>query len=81
MPVPTLKPQTFTASKVLSLFTAYADPDDTSVIGPEGFEQLCTDASIAMDGAKPLILAWLLDAGEMGKFKKEEWVKGLGDLQ
>jgi hypothetical protein len=34
-----------------------------------------------MDGSKPLVLAWLFDAKEMGKFTKEEWVNGLGALQ
>ncbi|TFK46010.1 DUF298-domain-containing protein [Heliocybe sulcata] len=63
------------------LFAKYADPDDAEVIGPEGFETLCTDAGVQMDGAQPLILAWQLDAQEIAKIRREEWMKGTGALR
>jgi DCN1-like protein 4/5 len=63
------------------LFKKYADPDDPNVIGPEGFSDLCTEAQIPLDGAGPLILAWQLNAKEMGKFTKEEWTKGTESLK
>ncbi|KIK63523.1 hypothetical protein GYMLUDRAFT_440443 [Collybiopsis luxurians FD-317 M1] len=34
-----------------------------------------------MEGAMPLILAWQLDAEEMGRFTKDEWVKGTSKLK
>ncbi|KAJ3928195.1 MAG: DUF298-domain-containing protein [Lentinula lateritia] len=34
-----------------------------------------------MDGAMPLILAWQLDAKEMGTFTKDEWLKGTAKLR
>lgn len=52
------------------------DADDPDVIGPQGFENLCEAANIPLDGAQPLVLAWQLGAKEMGKFTKDEWLKG-----
>jgi len=82
-PVPIQKP--YTPSLALALFSTYADPDTTAssepAIGPEGFEKLCSDAQVPLDGALPLVMAWMLDAKEMGKIGKDEWVKGTGALQ
>jgi|SRR5271154_817040 len=78
---PAVKPQPYSSARALSLFVSYADKDDTDMIGPEGFERLCTDAGLEMDGAKPLVFAWLLDAKDMAKLTKDEWAKGLEDLQ
>jgi len=75
----------YTAALALSLFNTYADPDTISTneptIGPEGFEKLCNDAQIPLDGALPLVLAWMLDGKEMAKIGKDEWVKATGALQ
>lgn len=64
----------------MTLFEAYAEPDEPNIIGPEGFEKLCCDASLSMEGPVPLILAWQMDAKEMAKISKEEWVSGMKDL-
>jgi len=75
----------YTPALAVSLFDTYADPDSINskekTIGPEGFEKLCSDAQIPLDGALPLVMAWILDAKEMGKISKEEWVKATGTLQ
>ncbi|GJE87934.1 defective in cullin neddylation 1 (DCN1)-like protein [Phanerochaete sordida] len=71
----------YTPARATALFTAYADPEDPSTIGPEGFERLCNDADIPLEGAKPLILAWLLKAAEMAKISKAEWETGMAELQ
>ncbi|KAJ3981805.1 Cullin binding-domain-containing protein [Lentinula detonsa] len=71
----------YQSSQALDLFQKYADPDDPPAIGPAGLEQLCNEAVIPMDGAMPLILAWQLDAKEMGKFTKDEWLKGTSKLK
>ena len=63
------------------LFSEYADPDQDSVMGAEGMERLCTDAKIPMEGPRPLLLAWLLNAKEMGTISKDEWTKGLDELK
>jgi len=64
-----------------ALFTEYADPEQEDVIGAEGMERLCADANIPMEGARPLLLAWQLNAKEMGAFSKDEWSKGLDELK
>ncbi|KAF7353674.1 Dicer-like protein 1 [Mycena venus] len=89
-PAPTAAPVTqasvskiepYSPDRAASLFKKYADEDDPSIIGPEGFSNLCTEAQIPLDGAGPLILAWQLNAKEMGKFTKEEWTKGTETLK
>jgi DCN1-like protein 4/5 len=78
-------PKPYTPALALSLFNTYADPDTATTneptIGPEGFEKLCNDAQIPLDGALPLVLAWMLDAKEMAKIGKGEWIKATGTLQ
>ncbi|EGN96256.1 hypothetical protein SERLA73DRAFT_154631 [Serpula lacrymans var. lacrymans S7.3] len=73
---------------IFTLFTHFASassptPDDgiPDYIGPEGFELLCNEANLPLSGALPLILAWQLGAGEMGRIKKDEWVNGLSRLR
>ncbi|TFK72145.1 DUF298-domain-containing protein [Pluteus cervinus] len=76
-PTPSLlKPEPYTPQRALYLFKNYADSDNPNVIGPEGFERLCAEAEIPMEGAMPLLLAWQMNASEMAKLTKEEWVKG-----
>ncbi|EKM55958.1 uncharacterized protein PHACADRAFT_256933 [Phanerochaete carnosa HHB-10118-sp] len=76
-----LELELYTPSRATALFTAYADEEDSTTIGPEGFERLCNDADIPLEGAKPLILAWLLRAAEMAKVSKTEWEAGMAELQ
>lgn len=70
----------YTPQRSLTLFKVYADKD-TGIIGPEGFEQLCTDSNIPLDGAVPLILAWQLGAKEMAQISEDEWVTGMDTLK
>ncbi len=49
-------------------------------MGPEGFERLCADAGMPMEGARPLIFAWQMQAAEMAKISKQEWVQGMATL-
>jgi DCN1-like protein 4/5 len=63
------------------LFKAYADEDAPDVIGLEGFERLCKDVEMPLDGARPLIFSWQIQAQEMGKISKEEWVQGMATLK
>jgi hypothetical protein len=75
------KPEPFTPARAQELFDAYADQDDKDVIGPEGFERLCGDAELALDGALPLLLSWQLDASDMGQITKVQWMNGTSSLQ
>lgn len=71
----------YSAARANQLFASYADEDDADVIGPEGFEQLCNEADIPLDGAMPLILAWLVKGSEMAKITRSEWDSGMAELQ
>lgn len=78
---PSVTSESYTPARALALFSVYADADEPDTIGPEGLERLCVDADVAMEGAGPLVLAWLLGTREMGNVRKEEWVKGMESLQ
>lgn len=75
----------YSPALALSLFDSYADPDtassDEPSIGPEGFEKLCHAAQISLEGALPLVLAWMLDSKEMAKIGKSEWIRGTSTLR
>ncbi|KAF8232283.1 hypothetical protein L208DRAFT_937295 [Tricholoma matsutake] len=71
----------YTPQRSFSLFKSYADSDDPNVIGPEGYEKLCIDANLPLDGALPLILAWQLASKEMAKITKDEWTSGTESLK
>ncbi|PPR05995.1 hypothetical protein CVT26_005717 [Gymnopilus dilepis] len=75
------KYETFTPQRASELFKKYADNDDADVIGPEGFEQLCTDANMPLDGPRPIIFAWQMGAKDMAKVTKDEWTKGTSQLK
>lgn len=81
VPLPPVINEPYTSKRSLEIFQSYADSDDTNVIGPEGFEKICSDASIPLDGALPLILAWQLGAKEMGKITANEWRTGTESLK
>ena len=70
-----------TSKRPDDLFNVYADADRPNTIGAEGLEKLCADAEVPMDGAQPLLLAWQLDAKEMGSFTREEWSRGMEKLK
>ncbi len=75
------KPEPYSEGCARQLFKTYEDPDTPGEIGPEGFEKLCTDLDISLEGALPLVLAWQVHATEMARFKEAEWLKGTGELR
>ncbi|KZT11591.1 DUF298-domain-containing protein [Laetiporus sulphureus 93-53] len=79
--IPLSSPQYYTVASAGALFRTYADPDDPSVVGPEGFTRLCSDTGISLDGALPLVLAWQMGAAEMAKINLSEWEKGTAELR
>lgn len=80
-PTRNTKLELYTPQRALELFKTYADEDGQDVIGPEGFERLCSDAEMPMEGARPLIFAWQMQATEMGKVSKQEWTRGMATLK
>lgn len=75
------KTEPYTAHRALELFKSYADEDTPDVINPEGFERLCRDAEMPLEGARPLIFSWQVEAKEMGKISRDEWVQGMATLK
>lgn len=75
------KIEPYTLQRAVEMFNTYADPDVPDTIGPEGFQQLCEDAQMPMEGARPLIFAWKVDSKEMGKITQEEWTKAMSSLK
>jgi DCN1-like protein 4/5 len=74
-------PEPYSVARVRALFETYRDTDQPTIIGPAGFQQLCTDSEISLEGVLPLVLAWQLDAKEMAKFTEPEWMAGFKALQ
>ncbi|MGH0138664.1 UNVERIFIED_CONTAM: hypothetical protein FKN15_031920 [Acipenser sinensis] len=52
-----------------------AGSDD--VVGPEGMEKFCEDIGVEPENVVMLVLAWKLDAQNMGYFTLQEWLKGM----
>ncbi len=61
------------------LFNKFKDSDEAS-IGPAGMERLCKALSVDPSDVLMLVLAWCLNAGQMGYFSREEWLSGLDKL-
>jgi len=77
----TTKPDMYSEQRAELLFSQFADKDMPDIIGAEGFERLCNEAQVPLDGALPLLLAWQVDSHEMGKILKQEWMEGTAALR
>ncbi|KAM9295305.1 DCN1-like protein 4 isoform 3-T3 [Morus bassanus] len=51
------------------------------IVGPEGMEKFCEDIGVEPENVVMLVLAWKLDAQNMGYFTLQEWLKGMTSLQ
>lgn len=72
----------FSSRKCESWFYKYADKNSQSpCIGPNGVEALCHDLDVPPEDIVLLVLAWKLDAENMGYFKLTEWKKGMTSLE
>jgi len=71
----------FSQKRCTTLFNDYAAADDNEVIGPEGIESFCTAISVDPEDVVMLVIAWKMDAKQMGFFTRKEWLKGLAELQ
>jgi len=80
-PSEAVKSEVYSEQRAAALFSQFTDEDNPDVIGAEGFEQLCNQAQVPLDGALPLLLSWQLDSHEMGKISKEEWMKATAVLR
>ncbi|XP_063242562.1 DCN1-like protein 5 isoform X2 [Bacillus rossius redtenbacheri] len=72
---------TFSQKRCLTWFHEYTSPDEPDVLGPEGMEKFCEDIAVEPENVVMLVLAWKMNARQMGFFTQEEWLKGLSELQ
>lgn len=71
----------FTMKRCEAWFNKYAEKGaKTQMIGPEGIEQFCCDLGVNHDDIVMLVVAWKLNAENMGFFKLSEWKLGMGFL-
>ncbi|XP_022250562.1 DCN1-like protein 4 isoform X1 [Limulus polyphemus] len=73
--------QGFSQKKCIALFREYTSIDDPDIIGPDGMEKFCEDIGVEPEDVVMLVLAWKMEAKQMGFFRLSEWLKGLSDLQ
>ncbi|ERL83494.1 hypothetical protein D910_04809 [Dendroctonus ponderosae] len=66
--------------KVNGLFEHYKDDQEDAILA-EGIDQFCKDLTILPDDFKILILAWKLNAEQMCRFSRAEFVNGLKSIK
>lgn len=64
------------ANKLNALFETYRDENEDMILA-EGIEQLCKDLQVSPDEFKVLVLAWKLNAEQMCRFTRDEFMNGL----
>ncbi|OWR42031.1 defective in cullin neddylation protein [Danaus plexippus plexippus] len=67
-------------SKLNYLFDQYKDSQEDTIFA-EGIENLCIDLQLNPDDFKVLVLAWKLNASQMCRFTKQEFVQGLKSMK
>lgn len=67
-------------AKLNALFDVYKDSEEDEIL-EEGIEQLCRDLQVSPDEFKVLVLAWKLNAEQMCRFTRKEFVTGLKKLR
>lgn len=68
------------AKRLDEFFEKYRDPEDPNTIGPDGIVKLCVDLEVDPEDVVVLVLAWHLNAKQMGYFSKSEFTSGLSKL-
>ncbi|XP_017865622.1 PREDICTED: DCN1-like protein 3 isoform X1 [Drosophila arizonae] len=63
------------------LFEIYKDPDEEDMILTDGIERLCLDLNYQPDEFAILVLAWCLDASQMCRFTRTEFIDGLHKMR
>ncbi|XP_033215182.1 DCN1-like protein 4 isoform X2 [Belonocnema kinseyi] len=70
----------FSQKKCIAWFREYTTPDDPDTLGPEGMEKFCEDIGVEPENVVMLVLAYKMNARQMGFFTMNEWLKGLSEL-
>ncbi|XP_038055462.1 DCN1-like protein 4 [Patiria miniata] len=69
----------FSSKRCQTWFQEYTGQED--LIGPEGMEKFCEDIGVEPENIVMLVLAWKLEADQMGFFTLQEWMLGMTRLQ
>lgn len=72
---------TFSQKRCITWFREYTSPDDPDTLGPEGMEKFCEDIGVEPENVVMLVLAYKMNARQMGFFTLSEWLKGFSELQ
>jgi len=72
---------TFSQKRCVALFKEFASHSDPENIDPEGIEKLCLSLSVEPENIVMLVIAWKMEAKQMGYFSIHEWLKGMSELQ
>lgn len=67
-------------TKINQLFDQYRDSLEDAILA-EGIENLCNDLQLNPDDFKVLVLAWKLNASQMCRFTKLEFIQGLKSMK
>lgn len=70
----------FSVKRCTTWFNNYCAENDGS-IGPDGIERFCKDLGVEPENIIMLVLAYRMDAKDMGYFTLNEWIKGMTYLQ
>uniref|UniRef100_A0A1B6DHY9 Defective in cullin neddylation protein n=1 Tax=Clastoptera arizonana TaxID=38151 RepID=A0A1B6DHY9_9HEMI len=62
-------------TRINTLFDNYKDTSEDTILA-DGIERLCSDLNLSPDEFRVLILAWKLDASQMCRFTRNEFVNG-----
>lgn len=68
----------FSTSKCITWFKRYTT-DQIDQLGPEGMERFCQDIKVDPENIVMLVIAYKMNAKNMGYFTQSEWLRGLGD--
>ncbi|XP_018566355.1 DCN1-like protein 3 [Anoplophora glabripennis] len=67
-------------AKLTALFEMYKDESEDSMLA-EGIEKFCQDLQVSPDDFKILVLAWKLNAEQMCRFTRPEFLNGLKGMR
>ncbi|XP_047516825.1 DCN1-like protein 3 [Pieris napi] len=67
-------------TKINQLFDQYKDSLEDTILA-EGIENLCNDLQLDPDNFKILVLAWMLNASQMCRFTRAEFIQGLKSMK
>lgn len=70
----------YSQKRCIAWFRQYTTSDDPDTLGPEGMEKFCEDIAVQPENVVMLVLAYKMNARQMGFFTLAEWLKGLSDL-